>query len=139
MAELAIIDKSVEKAHIWLQEVAEELGTEDRQQAYRVLRAYLHALRDRLPVDEVAQLAAQLPGLIRGIYYEGWNPSATPVHYRGLADFLDRVAAEAKLEGETEASYAVDAVARVLQRHVSSGELDDIRAILPGELRAIID
>lgn len=120
MTELAIIDRSVEKAHIWLGEVAEELGTEDRRQAYRVLRAYLQALRDRLPVDEVAQLAAQLPELIRGIYYEGWNPSATPV------------------DGETEASYAASSVAQVLRRHVSPGELEDVRAVLPEELRATL-
>ena len=57
MSEPSIIDRSVEKAHIWLNDLAEQLGTDDHRQAYRVLRAYLHALRDRLPVDEAAQLA----------------------------------------------------------------------------------
>jgi uncharacterized protein (DUF2267 family) len=75
MPELSIIERSVEKAHVWLDEVAGQLGTDDHRQAYRVLRAYLHALRDRPTVDEAAQLAAQLPALIRGIYYEGWTPS----------------------------------------------------------------
>lgn len=139
MDELPIISRSVEKAHIWVNEVAKELGTDDRDQAYRVLRAYLHALRDRLPVNEAAQLAAQLPELIRGIYYEDWRPAVTPVRYRDLADFLDRVAAEALLEGETSASYAVSAVSAVLRRHVSAGEIEDVRSILPGELRPILD
>ncbi|HEX2707985.1 MAG TPA: DUF2267 domain-containing protein, partial [Solirubrobacterales bacterium] len=121
MAELSIIERSIEKAHIWLNEVAEQLGTEDRQEAYRALRAYLHALRDRLPVNEAAQLAAQLPELIRGIYYEDWKPGATPVKYRGFDEFLKRVAKEAVLDGETEASYAVSAAAIVLRRHVSAG------------------
>lgn len=138
MAEIAIIAQSVEKGHIWLGEMADEIGTDDRQEAYRVLRAYLHALRDRLPVDEAAQLAAQLPDLIRGIYYEGWDPSKTPVRYRGLADFLDRIAREANLDGETEASYAVSSAAKVLRRHVSTGELDDIRAVLPDDLKVIV-
>lgn len=138
MQEIAIIERSVEKAHVWLGEMAQELGIDDRQEAYRVLRAYLHALRDRLSVDEVAQLAAQLPELIRGIYYENWNPSKTPVRYRGLADFLDRVAGDANLDGETEASYAVTSAAKVLRRHVSAGELDDIRAILPDDLKVIL-
>jgi uncharacterized protein (DUF2267 family) len=131
MAEIAIIERSVEKAHVWLNEMAQELGVDDRQEAYRVLRAYLHALRDRLPVDEAAQLAAQLPELIRGIYYEGWNPSKTPVRYRGLADFLDRITGDADLDGETEASYAVSSTAKVLRRHVSAGELEDIRIAVP--------
>jgi uncharacterized protein (DUF2267 family) len=135
-AEISIIEQSTEKAHIWLNELAEELGTDDRQEAYRMLRACLHALRDRLPVDEAAQLAAQLPVLIRGIYYENWDPSKTPLKYRSLGEFLGRIAAEAGLDGETEASYAIEATARILDRHVSPGELEDVRAVLPPELRA---
>lgn len=138
MGDPSIIERSVEKAHIWLNDMAAEMGTEDRNEAYRALRAYLHALRDRLPVDEAAQLAAQLPELIRGIYYEGWNPSATPVKYRGFDEFLTRVSAEAGLDGETEASFAASAAASVLRRHVSAGEIDDIRAILPEDLRPIL-
>jgi uncharacterized protein (DUF2267 family) len=138
MSEPSIIDRSVEKAHIWINDMAAEMGTDDHNEAYRALRGYLHALRDRLPVDEAAQLAAQLPELIRGIYYEGWRPSATPIEYRGLADFLDRVADEALLDGETTASYAVSAAGAVLRRHVSAGELEDIRAILPEDLRQIL-
>lgn len=138
MAEPSIIERSVEKAHVWLNDLAEQLGTDDHRLAYRVLRAYLHALRDRLTVDETAQLAAQLPELIRGIYYEGWNPSSTPVRYRDFADFLDRVASDAALDGETAASYAVSAAAGVLRRHVSAGEIEDVRAILPEDLRPIL-
>ncbi len=138
MEEPSIIQRSVEKAHIWFQEVAEQLGDTDHRQAYRVLRAYLQALRDRLTVDEAAQLGAQLPDLIRGIYYEGWDPSSTPIRYRNLDEFLDRVAAEAKLGGETSASYAVAAAAAVLRGHVSAGEIEDIRAQLPEELHAIV-
>lgn len=138
MPEPSIIQRSVEKAHIWFDEVAEQLGTDDHRQAYRVLRAYLHALRDRLTVEESAQLAAQLPDLIRGIYYEGWKPSATPIRYHGFTDFLDRVAADAELDGETSASYAVSAAAAVLSRHVSAGELEDVRAQLPNDLLPIL-
>ncbi len=138
MSDPSIIERSTEKAHVWLNEIAAAMDTDDQQLAYRVMRAYLHALRDRLPVDEAADLAAQLPDLIRGIYYEGWNPSATPVRYRSFSDFLDRVAAEALLGGETEASFAVGAAAEVLRRHVSAGEIADIRAILPDELRPIL-
>ena len=75
-AEPSIIEHSVEKTHIWLKEIAEELGDEDRQYAYRALRAVLHTLRDRLTVDVAAKLAAQLPTLIRGVYYEDWDPAA---------------------------------------------------------------
>lgn len=132
------IEHSSEKANAWIDEVNGELGLDDRRAAFRVLRSFLHALRDRLTVDEAAQLAAQLPTLIRGIYYEGWDPSSTPHRYRDARTFLDRIAADARLAGETEASYAVQAAATVLSRHVSEGELDDVLKLLPPELRTLI-
>lgn len=134
----SIIEQSVEKTHVWLGEVAEALGIEDRRYAYRALRAVLHALRDRLTVQEAAQLAAQLPTLIRGIYYEDWSPSRVPLPLHEPKQFLDHVAAQGRLAGDTEASYAVQAVMRVLREHVSSGELDDVVAILPAHLKHLI-
>lgn len=138
MAEPSIIDRTVQQTNAWLEEVASRLESKDHREAYRVLRAYLHALRDRLTVDEAAELSAQLPLLIRGIYYEGWDPSKTPVKYHGLSDFLERVAADAELAGETSASYAVSVAAEVLREHVSAGEIDDIRAQLPDDLQPIL-
>jgi uncharacterized protein (DUF2267 family) len=138
MSEVELIDRSVEKTNVWLKELAAELGTDDRKFAYRVLRAYLHAIRDRLMVDEAAQLAAQLPELVRGIYYEGWVPSRTPTSDRSVDEFLRRIADEALLPGETEASYACSAAARLLRRHVSEGEIADVVAVFPEELRVVL-
>ena len=133
------IEHSVEQANIWLRDLAAELDHDDRAGAYRVLRATLHVLRDRLTVNENAQLAAQLPLLIRGVFYERWDPSSTPARYHSANDFLKRVAAEAHLSGETEASYAVAAVARVLRVHVSAGELEDVLLVLPQEIGALFE
>jgi uncharacterized protein (DUF2267 family) len=135
---VGIIDHSVEKAHVWLNELGAELGSEDHRYAYRVLRAVLHAVRDRLTVDEAAQLAAQLPELIRGIYYEGWDPSRTPARYHGSKPFLDRIAAEARLAGDSEASYAAEAVMDVIRHHVSAGELEQVLGMLPPGVRAVV-
>jgi uncharacterized protein (DUF2267 family) len=44
-----VFDRNLHKTHTW-----EALGTEDRHRAYMALRAVLHALRDRLTVEEVA-------------------------------------------------------------------------------------
>src|SRR5882762_1591385 len=64
---LEVFDKTVQTTNAWLKEIMEATGL-DRRRAYRVLAAVLHALRDRLTVDEVAQLGAQLPILVRGLY-----------------------------------------------------------------------
>jgi len=137
--EPSIIEQSVEKTHIWLKEIAAELGDEDRQYAYRALRAVLHTLRDRLTVDVAAKLAAQLPTLIRGIYYEDWDPSRTPLPIHDVEAFLDHVVGEGHMAGETEASVAVTAVARVLRAHVSPGEINEVLAVLPDKFRALIE
>ena len=134
-----IIDRSVEKTHLWLNELAQELGTDDKRYAYRALRAVMHAIRDRLTVDETAQLAAQLPELIRGIYYEGWDPSRTPARYHDSKPFLDRIATEASLAGDSEASYAAQAVMHVMRHHVSAGELEQVIGMLPPKVRAVVN
>lgn len=134
---LEVIDRSAEKMHVWLNDVAAELGEEDRAAAYRALRAVLHTLRDRLTVEEGAQLAAQFPLLVRGVFYEGWQPARTPAKYGEAREFLDRVAHEALLAGDTEAAYAVEAVARTLRKHVSGGEFDDVLHVLPAHIRAL--
>lgn len=133
----SIIERSAEAALIWYRDVATELETEDLHYAARALRATLHALRDRLTVEEAAQLAAQLPTLIRGIYYEQWKPGGAKHPAHDIDAFLEHVAAEGRMAGETEASHAVAAVARVLHRHVSAGEIEDVLAILPAKLRPL--
>jgi uncharacterized protein (DUF2267 family) len=68
---LEAFDKTLQITHVWLDEIMAELGP-DRQRAYHALRAVLHALRDRWPLNLAAHLGAQLPLLVRGIYYDNW-------------------------------------------------------------------
>jgi uncharacterized protein (DUF2267 family) len=138
-SEPSIIERSVEKTNLWLKELASELGEQDRQYAYRALRAVLHVLRDRLPVDVAAKFAAQLPTLIRGIYYEDWDPSRTPLPIHDVDAFLQRVAHEGHMAGETEASLAVAAVNRLLRTHMTPGEIDEVLAVLPDRLKVLIE
>ena len=76
-----------------------ELGTEDLQEAYRTLKAVLHAVRDGLTVEAAARLATELPDRLRWAFYEGWVPSCVPVKYHDRDEFLRRVASEGKLAG----------------------------------------
>src|SRR3981189_922621 len=69
---LEVFDKTVQTTNAWLKEIMEATGL-DRRRAYRALAAVLQALRDRLTVGEVAQLGAQLPILVRGLYYDQWH------------------------------------------------------------------
>jgi uncharacterized protein (DUF2267 family) len=135
--EVDVIETTVQKTYRWIRELDEELGGVGRRDSYQVLRGLLHVLRDRLIVDEVAQLAAQLPMLVRGIYYEGWDPARTPPKWKE-PEFLARFAEEAALEPAQEPVVALQAAARVLRRHVTPGETADVLGILPTELRELL-
>lgn len=135
---LDVFDRSVQKTNQWLKALEQRLGSNDRHYAYQVLRGYLHVLRDRLPVNEAADLAAQLPHLLRGVFYEGWDPSKTPQTYRDRQSFLSRLADAAQLAGPTEASVAAEAATDVLRERISAGEIKDVLHVLPSAIRELL-
>src|SRR5258706_132244 len=120
---LEVFDTTLQKTNRWLHDVMRLLDCNDRRRAYLALRVTLHALRDRLTVEEVAQLAAQLPMLVRGFYYEGWDPTGKPLKLRTREDFLARIAQELKGVDDFDPETLALAVFAVLERHVTDGEI----------------
>jgi len=135
VASIDVFETTLHKTNTWLKELMDELGWDDRHAAYLALRATLHALRDRLTVEEVAQLGAQLPMLIRGFYYEGWDPTDKPVRERRPEAFLLWVAQEFPSKGLIDSEPMVRAVFRMLARRVSEGEIEDVKHVLPAGIR----
>jgi uncharacterized protein (DUF2267 family) len=132
------VERTVHKANEWMNELTHEMGIENRETAWRVLRGYLQVLRDRLTIDEGAQLAAQLPQLLRGAFYEGFDPGHQPAEVRDRDDFLALLAERAELGSQDEAATAAAAATRVLRNHITGGEFDDILSEMPAEIRGIL-
>jgi uncharacterized protein (DUF2267 family) len=131
---LDVWDKTLQTTNIWLDEIMEEVGP-DRQVAWHVLSAVLRTLRDRVPLDLAAHLGAQLPILVRGIYYDQWHPADKPERTRDLDEFLARVAD--KLHG-TRPVNVRDATRRVfhtLSRHVDRGQVEKVIGAMPQQVR----
>ena len=118
---LEVFDKSLQTTNIWLDEIMKETGP-DRRVAWHVLSAVLHAVRDRVPLELAIHLGAQLPLLVRGAYYDRWNPARELERYR--AHPVNRM-------------LAVTVVFSVLARHLSPGQLENIRDALPKDVRAL--
>ena len=137
MTGLDVFDRTIHKTNNWLNELMEALGWHDRHKAYLALRVTLHALRDRLTVEEVAQLGAQLPMLIRGFYYEGWDPTGKPLKERHKEEFLARIAEQFSRDDQADAEQVARAVFSVLSDRVTEGEIEDVKHVLPAELREL--
>lgn len=134
---LKAFDSTLQLTNTWLSELMEGLDWPHRERAYHALRAVLHALRDRLPVDEVAALGAQLPLLVRGCYYEGWRPAGKPLKGGRRDELLAEIGAAFRDDREVEPEAVAQAVFRLLARHVTPGEIEGIKHHLPAELRAL--
>jgi len=132
---ITTLDHAPQVVAEWLNELAEDLEWPDRGRTYLLFRETLHAVRDYLTVDEAADLSAQLPILIRGIYFDGWVPSRTPAHPRNKVDFLARVSDRFGTEPLEDEERAVAAVFDLLRRHLSEGEFDQIVGSMRKSLR----
>ncbi len=92
---LETIESTAQKTHEWIAQIAETAHMEKRD-AYKALRAVLQTVRDRLPVHLAVHFGAQLPMLLRGLYYEGREPSKVPIkmsRQRFLAAIQEKIVA----------------------------------------------
>jgi uncharacterized protein (DUF2267 family) len=133
---LDTFDKTVQESNLWLKDVMERLNTYDRHHAYSTMRAVLHALRDRVGPENAAHLGAQLPMLLRGLFYEGWDPTGKPTKERHESAFLAHIARELpRAAGPGEIEQGALAVLDVLSKHIDRGAAVKLAAILPQDLR----
>ena len=137
MSKLTVVDSTVHKTYEWLRDVREGLGFDNERAAYAALRATLHGLRDLLSTDQVAQLGAQLPMLLRGLSYEGWTPQPG-VDRPHRHDFLASVSHELHDHGELrDTARVARIVMATLDTHLTPGETEKIVESLPQEVRAL--
>ena len=139
---IPVFQSTMKKSDQWLVEIANLLDWDDKGKAWKALRAVLHTLRDRLTIEESTDLASQLPMLIRGMYFECWNPSKKPVRMKKYAEFVNAVTegfSDIDFGDNLEPEDIPRAVLKVLSSHVSAGEIKDVMQSLPEGLRALWD
>ncbi|MCV0394718.1 MAG: DUF2267 domain-containing protein [Rhizobiaceae bacterium] len=133
-----VFDKTLQTTNIWLDEIMAEMGP-DRQLAWHVLGSVLRAVRDRVGPDLGAHLGSQLPLLVRGAYYDRYQPSTIPDKTRSLDEFLPKIEADLESFRPVNSEDAFRVVCGVLARHVDGGQMAKIFEALPEEIRRVAE
>lgn len=135
--QLPVLDHTVQETNLWLKKLETDHHFGSRHQAYSALRAVLHALRDRLTPDQAVHLGAQLPLLVRGIYYEGWHLAGKPTADRQVDEFAASVAAGLPPQFPRDAVSVSRAVLELLWQELDPGETAKVVDTLPAPLRSL--
>jgi uncharacterized protein (DUF2267 family) len=138
--QIHFLDDTLSKTKTWLKEIETELDLDSEKDAYVCLRTVLHALRDRLTVTEAAEFAAQLPMLLRGVYFEGWRPQGKPDKVRSVQEFLGQIAADlakSRPPGGPDVLFITQGIIKFLEGKISRGEMKDVKACLPEEIQKL--
>lgn len=133
---LAVFDRSLQSTHQFLNDVSAEIGVEDKNITFIGTKAVLQALRDRLPLEEAAQIPSHLPEFLAGYYYQGWKPAATPSKERTVEAFLEKVQGNLQ-EGHypVEIEALTKGVFAVLSRWLDDGEVADVVNMFPQDMQ----
>jgi uncharacterized protein (DUF2267 family) len=129
------LEAATNAAEDWVDALMQRLGWHDRQKVYLALVSGLHGLRDSLPRDEAIYLGADLPILLRGLYYEGWHPTGRPLTSRN--DFLDRIHDGLHRDAGIDPEQVARAILALLGDRLPPAEAEDTRAATPQSLRAL--
>jgi uncharacterized protein (DUF2267 family) len=115
---LDVFDASIATTNLWLKEFMQELNSTDRRRSFGALIEVLHAVRNHLTVKDAIRFGDQLPLLIRGAYYEDWQPTDEPAAWNCPSEV-----------------HIIRAVFRVLRRKAELGEIRSVDGILPQDLQ----
>lgn len=133
---LEVFDKTLQTTNVWLNEISAEIGP-DRHVAWKVLSTVLHKLRDHLPIELAAHLGAQLPLLVRGVYYDQFEPAKLPLESNTTDEFIHEVQKWLSDTRTVDAKEAISAVFGVLSRHISEGQIEKVRNALPRGIKPL--
>jgi uncharacterized protein (DUF2267 family) len=115
---LDVFDNSIRRTNTWLKEFMQEVNWTDRRLAALAFCDVIQAVRNHLSTLPAVQFGNQLPLLIRGAYFEGWNPTDNPSAWELPHDEI-----------------VVKAVFRMLRRKADEGEIESLEGILPEDLQ----
>lgn len=137
MATAPILENNIHQTMDWIYAIEEACHWDDDNQkkAFIALRAVLHQLRDLLGLEQAAHLSAQLPLVIRGIFFENWNPSPGATPKIEKADFLGSISKGLYPYRDMDVEKTTKGVLHVLGGKLPPGEFEKIIKEIPKDIK----
>lgn len=134
---LDVFDTTIQKTNVILEEIEKHYNWQNRRhQAYAILRLVLTALRDRLTIEDIAHFGAQLPLILRGAYYDQWDPTKVPIKMN-KKEFINHIAEHFTYDVQGGHDKLISFVIKTVMKHVSPGEEEKIKGMLPKDLSGL--
>lgn len=130
-------DTAVQKGNIWLKDIEQAGKLRSRFQAYTALRSVLHALRDCAPAAEAVKFSAQMPLMIKGVFFDGWKISPKPLRLT-REEFEEHLRRGLKEQTGVEPATALRAVLAAIQNHISPSVLRTFQLVLPRDVHEAV-
>ena len=137
MNNVKAIQRTLNQTSQWLRDMLEVYDFADEDKAFILLKATLKTLRDRISPGEAFHLGAQLPALVRGFYYEGWDPDKKPTTDRTKFDFLTTVKVNLAGHDDIDLEMAVPEVLKLILNKIDQGEAEQVKHNLPSDIQEL--
>lgn len=131
------VQKTLQTSSRYLKLMMESGQFRNHNEAFVTLRACLKALRDRVEPGEAIHLGSQLPALLRGFYFEGWDFTGVQSKSRRITDFLNDVKFHLNGHDDINLKEAVPVGMKVILDMIDQGEAVQILHNIPKEIREL--
>ncbi|MGB5820735.1 MAG: DUF2267 domain-containing protein [Saonia sp.] len=134
------------EGNTFLKKYAKHLGLgKDTEKAGRILTSVLYALREIIPMEESLQFIAQLPMFLKAAYVNGWTIKKKKPKIKRMEEFIALVKEFDGAAAINDYGYEDDLAEKYinltfiyLRKYVSLGEMEDIRDVLPKDLKSMV-
>ncbi len=135
---ISSLDRAIQNAVLWLNDVQNELQWEDREVVYKATKAVLQTIRDRLPPGELFHFSANLPMVFKGMLFDSYDHEQNK-EIKTVEDFFIQVQChyDSQMRDIIGAQEATCGVINTLFKRIGEGEMKKVADAMPLKLKSL--
>jgi uncharacterized protein (DUF2267 family) len=119
----------------FLDDVKERMSLESDNMAYTAVDAVMQVFRRRLTAQQGLNFASVLPSVLRAIFVNGWDVTASPLPFPARNDLIAEVK-QVRVDHNLTPDTAIEATAWAVRRCTNTRDFERVLAQLPDEAAA---